>query len=227
LAAVYGRTVPRFAEHAPLRPLSVYANTMAFGEVQTALQLGAVGTSHAVVRYFSVYGEPQVMKSGSHSWVVAWFAARAALGLPLQLNGGGHQVRDLVHVDDIADGTLHLTAAHRVLRPQPRHMTPLHVPVLVGDVRVLCLVPNIQDTDPPPSAMFSSALKKRSTSWKPPWHESSAPCRRTEKSAQACTDERAQSWDRDDERARRTLRPSGCPRASMDSPEVWTWSTRA
>jgi UDP-glucose 4-epimerase/dTDP-L-rhamnose 4-epimerase len=111
LAAVYGRTVPRFAEHAPLRPLSVYANTMAFGEVQTALQLGAVGTSHAVVRYFSVYGEPQVMKSGSHSWVVAWFAARAALGLPLQLNGGGHQVRDLVHVDDIADGTLHALAS--------------------------------------------------------------------------------------------------------------------
>ncbi len=31
----------------------------------------------------------------------------AALGLPLHLNGGGHQVRDLVHVDDIADGTLH------------------------------------------------------------------------------------------------------------------------
>ncbi|MFF1405133.1 NAD-dependent epimerase/dehydratase family protein [Streptomyces sp. NPDC058294] len=110
LSTVYGRTVPRFAEHAPLRPLSVYANTKAFGEVQTRLQLGAVGTSHAVVRYFSVYGEPQVIKPGSHSWVVAWFAARAALGLPLQLNGGGHQVRDLVHVDDIADGTLHALA---------------------------------------------------------------------------------------------------------------------
>jgi UDP-glucose 4-epimerase/dTDP-L-rhamnose 4-epimerase len=110
LAEVYGRAVPRFAEHAALRPLSVYANTKAFGEVQTALQLGAVGTSHAVVRYFSVYGEPQVIKPGSHSWVVAWFAARAALGLPLQLNGGGHQVRDLVHVDDIADGTLHALA---------------------------------------------------------------------------------------------------------------------
>ncbi len=99
--------MPRFAEHAPLRPLSVYANTKAFGEGQTALQLGAVGISRTVVRCFSVYGEPQVIKPGSHSWVVAWFAARAALGLPLHLNGGGHQVRDLVHVDDIADGTLH------------------------------------------------------------------------------------------------------------------------
>ncbi|MER7195795.1 SDR family oxidoreductase [Streptomyces flaveolus] len=44
LAAVYGRTVPCFTEHAPLRPLSVYANTKALGEAQTALQLGAVGT---------------------------------------------------------------------------------------------------------------------------------------------------------------------------------------
>ncbi|WP_338089957.1 NAD-dependent epimerase/dehydratase family protein [Nonomuraea basaltis] len=44
-------------------------------------------------------------------WVVAWFCMRAALGLPLHLNGGGHQVRDLVHVDDIATGTLHALIA--------------------------------------------------------------------------------------------------------------------
>ncbi|MFD3572290.1 NAD-dependent epimerase/dehydratase family protein [Streptomyces sp. NPDC058644] len=106
LADIYGRTPPRFGESRPLRPLSVYANTKAFGEVQTKLVLGAVGTSHAIVRYFSVYGEPQVIKPGSHSWVVAWFASRVALGLPLHLHGGGHQVRDLVHVDDIAEGTL-------------------------------------------------------------------------------------------------------------------------
>ncbi|MCX4672457.1 NAD-dependent epimerase/dehydratase family protein [Streptomyces sp. NBC_01381] len=106
LAGIYGRTPPRFAESRPLRPLLVYANTKAFGEVQTKLVLGAVGTSHAIVRYFSVYGEPQVTKPGSHSWVVAGFASRVELGLPLHLHGGGHQVRDLVHVDDIAEGTL-------------------------------------------------------------------------------------------------------------------------
>ncbi|MEV6735333.1 MULTISPECIES: contact-dependent growth inhibition system immunity protein [unclassified Streptomyces] len=37
--------------------------------------------------------------------MVAWFAARASLGLPPHLNGGGRQVRDLTHVDDIAEGT--------------------------------------------------------------------------------------------------------------------------
>ncbi|GGX39839.1 NAD-dependent epimerase/dehydratase family protein [Streptomyces chryseus] len=106
LASVYGRTPPQFHEDRPQHPMSVYANTKTFGETQTALVLDAVGTSYAVVRYFSVYGEPQVIKPGSHSWVVAWFTTCATLGLPLHLNGGGHQIRDLVHVEDIAEGTL-------------------------------------------------------------------------------------------------------------------------
>ncbi|MER7057891.1 NAD-dependent epimerase/dehydratase family protein [Streptomyces sp. NPDC000351] len=111
LACVYGQMPPRFGEERPLRPLSVYANTKAFGEIQTELVLRPAGTSYSVVRYFSVYGQPQVIKPGSHSWVVAWFAARAAAGLPLHLNGGGHQVRDFVHVDDIAEGTLRALTA--------------------------------------------------------------------------------------------------------------------
>ncbi|WP_267242674.1 NAD-dependent epimerase/dehydratase family protein [Streptomyces sp. PR69] len=111
LKAVYGRVPPRFHEHAQLRPMSVYANTKAWGETQTALTLSAVGASYTVVRYFSVYGEPQVIKEDSHSWVVAWFATRAALGLPLHLNGGGHQIRDLVHVEDIAAATVRALVA--------------------------------------------------------------------------------------------------------------------
>ncbi|MET7641040.1 NAD-dependent epimerase/dehydratase family protein [Streptomyces sp. NPDC005438] len=113
LEAVYGRLPSQLHENARLRPTSVYANTKAWGERQTALTLGGVGTSYTVVRYFSVYGEPQVIKRNSHSWVVAWFATRAALGLPLNLNGGGHQVRDLVHVDDIASATVRALVAPR------------------------------------------------------------------------------------------------------------------
>ncbi|MFI0914537.1 NAD-dependent epimerase/dehydratase family protein [Streptomyces abikoensis] len=107
----YGRKPPQFAEDCRLRPLSVYANTKAFGETQTGLVLGAAGVSFCIVRYFSVYGEPQVVKPESHSWVVAWFATRALLGLPLQLNGGGYQVRDLVHVDDVAAATVRALVA--------------------------------------------------------------------------------------------------------------------
>ena len=114
-ASVYGngdrRPRSQFCEDAPVRPVSVYGASKVWGEHETAALLADAGTSYAIVRYFSVYGEPQVIKEHSHSWVVAWFAMRASLGLPLHLNGGGHQVRDFVHVDDIATGTLRALVA--------------------------------------------------------------------------------------------------------------------
>ncbi|MFD8992590.1 NAD-dependent epimerase/dehydratase family protein [Streptomyces goshikiensis] len=113
LESVHGRIPPQFHEFTRMRPKSVYGNTKAWGEEQAALVLGQVGTSYAIVRYFSVYGEPQTIKQGSHSWVVAWFAARAHLGLPLHLNGGGRQVSDMVHVYDIAEGTLRALVSPR------------------------------------------------------------------------------------------------------------------
>ncbi len=117
-ASVYGNgdhtgQPEQFIEGTAVQPVSVYGNSKAWGEYQTAAVLGGAGISYAVVRYFSVYGEPQVVKERSHSWVVAWFAMRAALGLPLHLNGGGHQIRDMVHVDDIATGTLCALVAPR------------------------------------------------------------------------------------------------------------------
>ncbi|MFD9428481.1 MULTISPECIES: NAD(P)-dependent oxidoreductase [unclassified Streptomyces] len=113
LESVHGRIPRQFHETDPLLPVSVYGTTKVWGEQQTGVVLGQVGTSYAIVRYFSVYGEPQTIKPNSHSWVVAWFAARASLGLPLHLNGGGQQVRDLTHVDDIAEGTLHALTSPR------------------------------------------------------------------------------------------------------------------
>ncbi|MEU6967461.1 NAD(P)-dependent oxidoreductase [Kitasatospora aureofaciens] len=110
---VHDHVPAQFTEGAAVSPVSVYGNSKVWGEYQTATVLGGADTSYAVVRYFSVYGEPQVVKENSHSWVVAWFAMRAALGLPLHLNGGGHQIRDLVHVDDIATGTLYALVAPR------------------------------------------------------------------------------------------------------------------
>ncbi|MFG2517911.1 NAD-dependent epimerase/dehydratase family protein [Streptomyces sp. NPDC048527] len=111
-ASVYGDGVPdaegpqRFLEDQSLFPLSVYANSKLWAEHQTRLMLAASsGTEYAVVRYFSVYGDPQIPKPGSHSWMVPWLAIHARLGKPMHLNGGGVQVRDLVHVDDVAEAT--------------------------------------------------------------------------------------------------------------------------
>ncbi|MEU7473549.1 replication-relaxation family protein [Streptomyces sp. NPDC044984] len=53
-------------------------------------------------------------------------------------------------------------------------------------------------------------------------HRADQGCRRTEKSAQACTDERAQSWDREDNPA-----AVGVSASVHGSTPVWTWSTRA
>ncbi|MEU7092593.1 NAD-dependent epimerase/dehydratase family protein [Kitasatospora aureofaciens] len=111
-ASVYGdgtRTengVARFTEDQPLTPISVYANTKLWGEHQVRLMLGGSGTEYSIVRYFSVYGDPQIPKPGSHSWMVPWLALSAHTGKPMRLNGGGHQVRDMVHVEDIAHATI-------------------------------------------------------------------------------------------------------------------------
>ncbi|MFC5666618.1 NAD-dependent epimerase/dehydratase family protein [Kitasatospora misakiensis] len=110
-ASVYGDGAPtqadaaRFAEDQPLTPISVYANTKLWGEHQVRLMLGG-GTEYSIVRYFSVYGEPQIPKPGSHSWMVPWLALSAHTGRPMRLNGGGHQVRDMVHVEDVAHATI-------------------------------------------------------------------------------------------------------------------------
>lgn len=56
-----------FSEDDPLVPASVSAHTKLWGEHQAALTLGGANDSYAIVRYFSVYGEPQVIKENSHS----------------------------------------------------------------------------------------------------------------------------------------------------------------
>ncbi len=111
-AAVYGNGEPGvrgpqvFREDQRLLPVSVYANSKLWAEHQTRLLLSGAGSpEYAVLRYFSVYGDPQVPKPGSHSWMVAWLSMQARLGRPMRLNGGGVQVRDLVHVEDVAAAT--------------------------------------------------------------------------------------------------------------------------
>lgn len=111
-ASVYGDGTPteddatRFTEDQPLTPISVYANTKLWAEHQVRLMLDGSGTEHSIVRYFSVYGDPQIPKPHSHSWMVPWLALSAHTGRPMRLNGGGHQVRDMVHVEDVARATL-------------------------------------------------------------------------------------------------------------------------
>ncbi|WP_063917367.1 NAD-dependent epimerase/dehydratase family protein [Nocardia niwae] len=121
-ASVYGNGVvgsgPQvFAESDAPDPISEYGRSKLAGE---EIALTKAAPEHtAVVRYFSVYGGPQIPKEGSHSWAVAIFVMRAMLGLPIELNGGGHQIRDFTHLGDIVEGTIRAavtdSAAGRIL----------------------------------------------------------------------------------------------------------------
>ena len=106
-ASVYGEnTTGVFTETDPAFPISTYGNSKLWGERQSVLFNDLYGMPTAAVRYFSVYGSPQVPKEGSHSWCVAIFAMLALKKKPITIFGDGSQVRDFTHVSDIADATI-------------------------------------------------------------------------------------------------------------------------
>jgi dTDP-L-rhamnose 4-epimerase len=91
-------------EDAPLRPTSVYGITKRDQE-ELVLVLGrAYGVETVALRYLNVYGPRQAL-SNPYTGVAAIFAARLLNGRrPLVFEDGG-QLRDLVHVSDVARAT--------------------------------------------------------------------------------------------------------------------------
>jgi UDP-glucose 4-epimerase/dTDP-L-rhamnose 4-epimerase len=111
-AAVYGdqkpqppSEPPKFSEDMKPIPLSTYANSKLWGETQAMLFYKLYGLPAVSLRYFSIYGPLQIPKPKSHSWVVAIFVMRALNKRPLIVFGGG-QVRDFIHVEDVAEATV-------------------------------------------------------------------------------------------------------------------------
>jgi len=111
-AAIYGNQLPPSPNEPPIfredmksNPLSTYANSKLWGENQAILFYRLYGLPTVSLRYFSVYGPLQIPKPRSHSWVVAIFLMRAISGKPLIVFGGG-QVRDFIHVEDVAEATV-------------------------------------------------------------------------------------------------------------------------
>lgn len=90
-----------------LRPSSIYAITKRDQE-DLALQFGAArGISVAVTRFFNVMGSRQSL-SNPYTGVGAIFASRALAGLAPRVYEDGHQVRDFIHVSDVADAVMRL-----------------------------------------------------------------------------------------------------------------------
>lgn len=98
------------AESKPLFPTSVYAISKMDQELLVLSVGAAYGIDVTAVRYFNAYGPRQAL-SNPYTGVAAIFSGRLLNGLPPIVMEDGNQMRDFIHVKDVARATvLALTA---------------------------------------------------------------------------------------------------------------------
>jgi dTDP-L-rhamnose 4-epimerase len=88
-------------EDAPLRPRSLYAASKAAQEHYALAWAEATGGSAVALRYHNVYG-PFMPRDTPYSGVAAIFRSAIERGEPPRVYEDGGQMRDFVHVDDVA-----------------------------------------------------------------------------------------------------------------------------
>jgi dTDP-L-rhamnose 4-epimerase len=98
-------------ESAPTWPRNVYAATKLHQEHLFAVLSRTAGNPLTVLRYHNVYG-PGMPRDTSYAGVASVFASALARGTAPRITEDGKQLRDFIHVDDVARATrLALTAA--------------------------------------------------------------------------------------------------------------------
>ena len=88
-------------EGAPLEPRNVYAATKVHQEHLCAAFGRERGVAVTALRYHNVYG-PRMPRDTPYAGVASLFASAVAAGRAPQVFEDGRQVRDFVHVDDVA-----------------------------------------------------------------------------------------------------------------------------
>jgi dTDP-L-rhamnose 4-epimerase len=88
-----------------LSPASIYAATKLAQEDLVSIACGALGLSHAILRFQNVYGEGQSLRN-PYTGILSIFSTRIRLGLPLPIFEDGEETRDFVHVKDVAAAVL-------------------------------------------------------------------------------------------------------------------------
>lgn len=88
-------------EDAPLRPRSLYAASKTAQENYALAWAESTGGSVAALRYHNVYG-PGMPRDTPYSGVAAIFRSALEKGDPPKVFEDGGQMRDFVHVDDVA-----------------------------------------------------------------------------------------------------------------------------
>jgi len=92
-------------EDAPLRPRSLYAASKTAQEHYALAWSEATGGSVVALRYHNVYG-PGMPRDTPYSGVAAIFRSALEKGEPPRVFEDGGQMRDFVHVDDVAAANL-------------------------------------------------------------------------------------------------------------------------
>lgn len=98
-SSVYGNSehIPIF-ENFKKKPISLYGITKLEDE-KLAEKYSKMGTKIIGLRYFNVYGKNQ---NPNYAGVITIFFENIRNGKPHVINGDGSQIRDFVHVDDVA-----------------------------------------------------------------------------------------------------------------------------
>jgi len=113
-------------ESAALDPRNVYAATKVHQEHLCFAFARETGVPVTALRYHNVYG-PRMPRDTPYSGVAAIFASALAAGVPPHVFEDGHQLRDFVHVRDVAHANVialtrddALTGAFNVASGDPR-----------------------------------------------------------------------------------------------------------
>jgi len=102
-SSIYGNSqkIP-IKEEYPRNPINPYGETKLQDEL-LAEKYTKEGTKIIGLRYFNIYGKGQ---TGSYAGVITQFMNKISEKKELEINGDGEQVRDFIHVSDIAQANL-------------------------------------------------------------------------------------------------------------------------
>ncbi len=144
-------------ESARIDPRSAYAASKVAQEHYASSWARQAGGAVVALRYHNVYG-PGMPRDTPYSGVAALFRSALERGEAPRVFEDGKQMRDFVHVADIARANV--LALDRVLSDEPGHLAPYNLcsgtPVTIGEVAQLVARGRGSDIEPEVTGEYRS-----------------------------------------------------------------------